>query len=89
MLLHQIQALAKPPIKSFQYSIDGYFQNHFTGLTAGTYTPLLSDMQRCTDKDSIVVGEPTPMVIDLTVIQFNGAAGLSKGSLLSIKLQMV
>ncbi|MDG2431867.1 T9SS type B sorting domain-containing protein [Flavobacterium sp.] len=77
-------------VAPFQYSIDGTtFQTSdtFTGLVAGTYTVTLRDAKGCIDTDSIIIAQPTPIFIDLTVIPIQcGAAGLSKGSIIINKI---
>lgn len=39
-----------------------------TGLCAGTYTVTVTDANGCSDTLSVVVGEPTPLVVDVTTV---------------------
>ena len=54
-----------------------------SGLTAGTYTITLTDSKSCTDTETIVIAEPTPInVTNHAVDIICGVGGSSKGSVI-------
>ncbi|WP_281322979.1 T9SS type B sorting domain-containing protein [Flavobacterium aestivum] len=63
------------------------FGTQTSGLPAGFYVVTVTDAKGCMDTEPITIAEPTPMVIDKTVIpiQCNGS-GISKGSIIINKI---
>ncbi len=54
-----------------------------SGLPAGTYTITLTDSKSCTDTETIVITEPSPITFDLTKVDItcNNPGGSSLGSI--------
>ncbi|PKQ45254.1 DUF11 domain-containing protein, partial [Confluentibacter flavum] len=55
-----------------------------SGLTAGTYTITLTDSKSCTDTATIIIAEPTPIIVNHSTIPItcDPIGGISKGSVI-------
>ena len=54
-----------------------------SGLSAGTYTVTLTDSKSCIDTETIIIAEPTPIVVDLHAVDITcSTGGNSQGSII-------
>lgn len=70
-----------PPFYVFSWSPGGQTSQNISGLTAGTYTLLVTDRNSCTNSKSIVVGSPAAVGTSAASITHVGCNGGSTGGI--------
>jgi gliding motility-associated-like protein len=85
-----IQITINPNVGTPPFSINVYndttgtdYGTQTSSLPSGTYTITLTDAKSCTATDTVVIGEPDPIVVNYHTIDITcGSGGVSQGSII-------